>query len=513
MPRQLAWMLASLCLLFATASASATNLIIYDNQSENGFDDGCSFPSPSADFDFANTTVVHSAPRSVRFTPDNNNAVSWCAPATYSAATDYTGIDFWVNGGTTGSQNVNLVLGLAGNPVQQASLMALNGGNAIAVGAWTHIQASFTSGVLAYNGQFDQISLQDESGGVQANMYFDDVSLVAAAAASGQNYLFGDSFEPEYMFVPQYTSGSIKVYQRAANTANFSFVRTAILAAGIKPNSLAFAPDGNLWVVDDANSQLLRYSLQSILTGTNPLAADRTHSAAGNGGLYDLAFFGTYAYVASDSGILKFAISDLNAGIANAPTQFSASLNVPAGLSFDTQGRLWICNNGNSTAVRMDNLSTGHIDKILSDAAVGGRQAMVSSEGVGFDEFGSLWVGNNNEPTISAYNDAQINDGVLSTNPTPVYQIDIAPGLGSGDIGAVHPTGYVGGIAFDRHGDVRANYEYDYTVQAYTLSAAPSGGGYAAYAGTALPVLTNATTDPGRGGIAFWPVPSTLHTH
>jgi hypothetical protein len=508
--------LAKFALIIALSApiAAAANLVIYDEQSENGFNDGCSFGGIPSDFDFANATTVHSAPNSIRFTPDDFNAVSWCAPATYSATTDYGGIDFWVNGGTTGGQNVDLVLGLGANAaVVFASLTSLNGNNPIPAGAWVNIHASFAAD-LAYNGQFDRISFQDESGIVQADIYFDDVSLVPASSAV-QNYIFGDSFEPEYMFVPQYNlggTGSIKMYQRTTNTPNFTFVNEATLPAGAHPNAVVFAPDGTLWVVDDGHTQLLGYTLNSIVTSANPApivsyAVTNAPAQPAVGGLYDMAFFGDFGYVASDGGILKFAITDLNAGNGNAPTQFSGSFNIPAGLAFDAQGRLWICNNGNSSAVRMDNVNTGHIDKTLTDTAVGARHAMVSSEGVAFDEYGTLWVGNNNEPTISAYDDAQLNDGVPSTSPVPVYQVDIAPALGSGDIGGVHPTGFVGGIAFDHHGDVRANYEYDYSVQGYTFTS--SGG--VSYTASPLSALGNATTDPGRGGVAFWPRPPAVH--
>lgn len=493
-------------LFFANAlSAQATNLVVYDDQSENGFNDGCSFGGVAGDFDVAHTVTVHSGARSIRFTPDNFNAVSWCAPATYSAATDYTGIDFWVNGGTTGSQNVDVVLGLAGNPVSFASLTSLNGGNPIPSATWVHIQAPFTSGVLAYNGMFDKISLQDESGAVQENMYFDDVTLVGAASVSEQNYIFGDSFEPEYMFVPQWANSSIRVYQRNTNSTNFSFVREAPLGGGIKPNAIAFAPDGSLWVVDDGNIRLRRYTLQSILNSANPAAITIVGPVgASSADIFDLQFFGAYAYVSqSDFGatnrIVKFAVSDLNAGNNVSTNLTNASLSVPAALAFDAQGRLWICNyndNNNPTIVRM-NTGTGNVDKIGTSVAVGTRASLSNPEGLAFDSYGSLWVGNNGEPTISVYSESQLNDNAFGAT-APIYQIDVAPGV------VFAGTGFVGGIAMDRQGDLRANFEYALSVLSYTFTALP-------YTSTPLATLAGATTNPGRGGIAIWPVPSTLH--
>ena len=511
MQRSFAWILGGLCGLLIVPAASVANVIVYDDQSENGFNDGCSFSADPHEVDVANTLVVHSGANSIRLTPDDYNAVSWCAPATYSAATDFTGIDFWVNGGTTGGQNVDVVISLDPDVVASASLTSLNGGTPVPAGAWQHIQATFTTGVLAYSGNFDRISLQDESGGTQADIYFDDVMLTSTTPPPAQNYVFGDSFEPEYMFVPQYSNfdgskgagNSIKIYQRTAGTSNFTFLREAPLgtpsgaASPLHPNAVTFAPDGGLWVVDDANSMLWRYTLQSMLGDANP--APTTHAGpTGKGSLYDLAFFGDYAYVSSDSGILKYTTAAMSA----TPVVLSDPGATPVGLAFDTQGRLWICNYGTpGNLVRMSNLSTGAIDVTISGGNIN------NAEGLSFDEYGSLWVADNNEPTMYAYGSWQLGS---SGSPTPVGQINL-PTPAETRVGA-HPSGYVGGIAFDRHGDLRASYEYNYTVQAYSLMATPhSGGGYQGYTSSALSPLTGATSDPGRGGLAFWPRPDTLH--
>ncbi len=487
-----------LLFLLIALPAQAANLVVYDDQSENGFNDGCSFGGVPADIDVANTVTVHTGTHSIRFTPDHFNAVSWCTPITYSAATDYTGLDFWVNGGTTGNQNVDVVLGLVGAPVKFASLTALNGGNPIPAATWVHIQAPFTSGALAYNGQFDQILLQDESGAVQANMYFDDVSLVGPASAATENYIFGDSFEPEYMFVPQWANSSIKVYQRTTNTTSFTFVRETALGAGTHPNAVSFAPDGGLWVVDDGNSKLLRYTLQSILSDANPTPTAQV-GPTGKGGLYDLAFLGANAYVSSDSGILKYPVASMTAGTNPLPTVLNTTGGLPVGLAFDALGGLWISNYGNpGNLVRMNNFTTGALNVTINGNTIN------NAEGLAFDEYGSLWVGDNNEPTVYAYGSGQL---AANGSPAPIGQINMPTPGG-------HPgfTGYVGGIQFDRRGDLRANYEYDYTVRAFTATAAPwSGPNYTSYVSSELSALAGATTDPGRGGIAIWPVPRTVH--
>jgi hypothetical protein len=157
--------------------------------------------------------------------------------------------------------------------------------------------------------------------------------------------------------------------------------------------------------------------------------------------------------------------------------------------------------------------STATIDKTGTNVGTpGGRNAFNNAEGLAFDQYGTLWVGNNGEPTVSAYPDWQLNDPAFGAT-VPAYQLDIAPGITAGDLGAGH-TGFVGGVAFDRSGNLWANYEATYSVLEYVLTSFPRGGalpGVGSYMATAQPELANATTDPGFGGVAFWPIPNTLH--
>jgi endoglucanase len=183
-------------LALAAGPVRAANLAVYDDASENGFDQNCTFGGVAADFDFANAVPVHSGTASIRFTPDNNNAVSWCAPAAYSATNDYPGITFWVYlGSSAQGANSNLVLGYLGTAQAQQSLETLYGG-AIPAGTWVQLQTTFANAPMNYGGLFDQMSLFDTTGVVNdfvfsngfdtatpvENAYFDDVVLQGAAA-------------------------------------------------------------------------------------------------------------------------------------------------------------------------------------------------------------------------------------------------------------------------------------------------------------------------------------------
>jgi hypothetical protein len=190
-----AWLLS-----LAWLSAGAADLVIYDDASENGFNPGCSF---FATPDFAETTVVHSGSDAISFAPAMFGAVSWCAPSSLST-TDYSALTFWVNGGASGSQNLQLVVGLAGNPVVSASLDTLLG-QSIPAGTWVQVNASFDAMPSQYSGNFDQISIQDNSGNdpgtPQPTVYFDDVILSARAAGSSDE-IFKNGFEAVTGTVP-----------------------------------------------------------------------------------------------------------------------------------------------------------------------------------------------------------------------------------------------------------------------------------------------------------------------
>jgi hypothetical protein len=180
-------------LVIAAQPVAASDLVIYDDASENGFNPACSF---NATPDFAETTTTHDGSSdAISFDAASFGAISWCTPTSLST-TDYSGITFWVNGGASGGQDLELVVGLTGTPVASASLDALLGGP-IPAGTWTQITASFDSGLMQYGGNFDQISIQDNSGNdpahPQPTVYFDDVSLIGRVSATDE--IFKSGFE------------------------------------------------------------------------------------------------------------------------------------------------------------------------------------------------------------------------------------------------------------------------------------------------------------------------------
>ncbi len=310
--------------------------------------------------------------------------------------------------------------------------------------------------------------------------------------------------EPELLFVPQFTqggTGTIRVYRRGAD--GFLLSNVATLPANTNPNAVAFAPDGKLWVVDGGTpNRLLRFDTGQIALLPNPVP-EAIVTPAGNatGDYFDLAFFGDFAYVSqSDFGathrILKLPLASLaNSGSPVPVLLENASLDVPAGLEFDSQGRLWVSNYSGQRLVRMST-DTGTADRVGNSVNLGARASLGNPEGLAFDAAGTLWVGNNGAPTVAGYGAAQLDDPGF-TAIAPAHFIDIEPGITAPGNGH---TGFVGGLAFDREDDLWLNYQRAFAVIEYDEPGAGAPG----------QTLANATTDPGFGGLAFWPVPVTV---
>jgi endoglucanase len=174
--------------LFHCLAASGADIIVYDDASHAGYDDNCSFNGVAADFDFVNTDPVHSGIHSIRFTPKAFDAVSWCTPLT--STVDIGGVSFWVNGGASGGQDLELAFALAGAAKAQASLATLYGAP-LPVGTWVQITASFDAVPMQYAGNFDQFWILSNTGIVQPDVYIDDVTLLGRTP----NAIFANGFE------------------------------------------------------------------------------------------------------------------------------------------------------------------------------------------------------------------------------------------------------------------------------------------------------------------------------
>src|SRR4051812_34681695 len=87
------------------ANATAQNLAIYDEALRNGFIGDYSYGGGT---DFASTAEAHGGTHSVAFTGNDFNAMSFTNPDQSFAVSQYPVLHFWVHGGTTGGQTIEL---------------------------------------------------------------------------------------------------------------------------------------------------------------------------------------------------------------------------------------------------------------------------------------------------------------------------------------------------------------------------------------------------------------------
>jgi len=297
--------------LFAGAAHAASDTIVYDDASENGYNGACSFGGVPSDFDFASTTTVHSGTNAIRFTPDAFNAVSWCTPATYSASTDFSGIRLWVNlNSSTAGQNIDLVLGLAGNVQASASLEALHGGP-IAAGQWVQVQTQFSAAPMAFTGTFDQISLQAETNPTQPSVYFDDVTLLGANPPPDR--IFSNDFE-----MTASAAGTIQIEHAATACTGSLTTERYTWADSLGRTRVATFSHNELGVNTNRKGMLCEYTYHTDAATVRDVLALDASGAGGFGYIVShLANTASAAQIGQDDSPLGLAFSGATANLLN----------------------------------------------------------------------------------------------------------------------------------------------------------------------------------------------------
>ncbi len=313
----------------------------------------------------------------------------------------------------------------------------------------------------------------------------------------------------QVLWVPNYTTGTIKGYsskQRKADFAGAPF-KTLTLPTGTKPNAVAFDSSGNMWITDNAGARLLKYTPAQLLnTGTPTPNAIITPPAGTFSSPIGLAFDSSgQLWAAHLSGVAMFTPAQLSTtGSPNTLLLDDATyFGTPAGLAFDQAGSLWISQNSRdfltkftaanlATLVSVPVLSPNKVIAANLDAAPGlaaGLPSLKGPEGIAFDATGNLWVGNNVGYSLVKFTGFQL--GQAANTPAPSVFIGYS-GTSSRSVQQM------GGVAIDADGTVWVNNETTNAVLGFTPAKVATTG-----VPEASIVIDNATTDPGFGGLAF----------
>jgi hypothetical protein len=162
---------AATCLLLASPAISVlgqTDQQVYTDALQNGWQDW-----GWATLNYDNTAPVHSGSDSIAVTIVNNTYQAiYIAHAAFDS-TPFISLSFWVNGGASGGQQLQ-VQGILGSSAQPAVAIA-----PLPTNTWQHLVVSLASLGVAGQPNFSGFWIQDRLGAAQPTFYLDDVSLLA----------------------------------------------------------------------------------------------------------------------------------------------------------------------------------------------------------------------------------------------------------------------------------------------------------------------------------------------
>jgi len=153
------------------AGKAAEELVVYDDALSGEF-----INYGWANVDLASTDFVKQGARSVRLIPNGGTALYFYKDRIMSAA-DYDTLRFWVHGGTTGGQQVKLVLSLGGQTLVEKQLAEIIPGG-IQAGVWSEVRLSLKQ--MGVTGLLDGFWLWGE--GEQGAVYLDGISFLPDGA-------------------------------------------------------------------------------------------------------------------------------------------------------------------------------------------------------------------------------------------------------------------------------------------------------------------------------------------
>jgi len=151
-------------MLLGGSAAKAQDMAVYTDSLQNSWQNWS-----WATTNLSNTNPVHAGADSIAIT-----AGAWAAFYAHSNPIDtsaYTSLRFWINGGATGGQLLQVVGNRNGAGQSSYALGALTSG-------WQQITIPLSSLGVANVTDFDGFYIQDRSGTAQATFFVDDISLI-----------------------------------------------------------------------------------------------------------------------------------------------------------------------------------------------------------------------------------------------------------------------------------------------------------------------------------------------
>lgn len=163
---------------FLIALTLRADQIIYDDSLENGWQNW-----GWAEINYANTSPVHSGNDSISVTI----ATNWSGIQIWHSdqnSTPYASINFWLNGGPTGGQRLQVYGLLDANGSQNYATSPRYTLSPLPANGWQMYSVPLSQLDVANQPNFTGFVIQDSLGETQATFYVDDISLVTATNTS-----------------------------------------------------------------------------------------------------------------------------------------------------------------------------------------------------------------------------------------------------------------------------------------------------------------------------------------
>ena len=239
--------------------------------------------------------------------------------------------------------------------------------------------------------------------------------------ASGNLWVSDDSASRVMRYTPPFASGMSSNLVLGQST--FTADAPSTSQAGLNFSTyMAFDSSGNLWVSDTDNNRILRFNAPfstgesaSLVIGQSAFTTDGTGTTQTTlNAPFGIAFDSSGNLWVSDqvnSRILRFSppfTNGMSANLVIGQTGFTTSTNgatqstlhYPDGISFDPRGNLWVADYGNNRVLRFaPPFSTGMAANLVlgqpgfgTSAYAAGSMGFYAPRNVAFDSAGNLWV-------------------------------------------------------------------------------------------------------------------------
>ncbi|MFC0216436.1 glycoside hydrolase family 44 protein [Paenibacillus chartarius] len=127
--------------------------------------------------DLNEADTVHTGTKSISFDPSSNGALYFYRGAGAVNVKDHDRLEFWINGGEAGGQQVELVFNSGGQAAGRVNIGSVIGASGIPANGWTKVLLDLPS-LGIENGIFDALVFRGLTDGAQPNVYLDDIRLL-----------------------------------------------------------------------------------------------------------------------------------------------------------------------------------------------------------------------------------------------------------------------------------------------------------------------------------------------